>query len=137
MPLFCLFNKDSQLRALKELHKILNKGSILIIDERNYQKILDNRESALAGTLHSTGKYLYTGTDKVQVRFVEITDDAIFIEYTHKESDKKAYYKVYPFKKGELKKLLGETGFQEIEKYSDYELGDNPEADFYQYICIK
>ena len=133
----CLFGKENQFKALKEFYKILKQGGILIIDERNYQRILDNKESALTGTLHSTGKYLYTGTNKVQARFVEITDEAIFIEYTHKESDKKAYYKVYPFKKGELLRLLQEVGFSKIEQFSDYKKGGNPNTDFYQYVCQK
>jgi hypothetical protein len=112
-------------------------GGVLIVDERNYPKILDNREDALSGRLHSSGKQLYTGTDKVQTRFVEISERLIIIKYTHRGTGKKAYYKVYPLKQGELEELLKETGFSKVEKFSDYEPGDNPDADFYQYVCVK
>jgi glycine/sarcosine N-methyltransferase len=133
----CLFGRENQLKALKEFHSILKPSVILIIDERNYQRILDNKEAALAGSLRSTGKYLYTRTTKVQARFLEITEDLILIEYIHKESGKRAYYKVYPFKRGELLQLIREAGFFNVEKFSDYEMGDNSEADFFQYVCIK
>ena len=104
---------------------------------RVIQRILDNKEAALIGTLHSTGEYLYTGTNKVKARFIEITNEVVLVEYQHLESGEKAYYKISPFKKGELLGILREAGFSRIEQYSDYEPGDNPDADFYQYVCIK
>ena len=135
--LTCVDGKENQLKAVEKFNKVLRKEGVLIIDERNYQKILDNRELALKGELHSSGKYLYTGTNKVKASFKAITDEYIIIEYAHLEADKKAYYLVHPFKKGELRKLFGEAGFSIIEQYSDYETGENPDADFYQYVCIK
>jgi len=135
--LTCLFGRGNQREALEQFHQILRPGGVLLIDERNYQKILDKREAALSGTLHPAGKYLYTGTNKVKAKFLEITDGLILIEYIHQENGKKAYYKVYPFKRGELYQLLKEAGFSQIERFSDYEQGVNPDADFYQYICVK
>src|SRR3989344_1518143 len=115
----------------------LSRGGVLLIDERNYQRILDNREAALSGKLHSSGKYLYTGTTRVKARFVEVRDNLILIEYSHLETGKRAFYKVYPHKRGELEGLLKEAGFTVKKKFSDYEEGDNPDADFYQYACEK
>lgn len=135
--LACLFGKENQLKALKEFHSLLKPRGILIIDERNFQRILDNRELALKGELHSSGKYLYTGTTKVNASFAKINDNYIIIEYTHNESSKKAYYKIYPFPLGELQTLLDKASFSKIEKFSDYKLEENPKADFYQYISEK
>ena len=90
----CIEGSENQLNALREFRKILKPVGVLLIDERNYQKILDNREGALAGTLHSSGKQLYTGTDKVKTRFLKVTEQEILIEYTHIENGKTAYYKV-------------------------------------------
>jgi len=135
--LTCLFGRENQLEALRQFRRVLAPGGVLLIDERNFQRILDNRQAALAGTLHSTGRYLYTGTTKVQARFAQITDEAIYIEYIHKENGKRAYYKIFPFKKGELLVLLQEAGFSKIEKFSDYQPGANPDADFHQYVCVK
>jgi len=61
----------------------------------------------------------------------------ILIEYSHLETGKRAFYKVYPHKRGELEGLLKEAGFTVKKKFSDYEEGDNPDADFYQYACEK
>ena len=135
--LTCLFGSETQLAALRQFHQILRPGGVLLIDERNYQRILDNREVALSGKLHSSGKYLYTGTTKIKARFVGVSGDLILIEYSHLESGKKAFYKVYPFKRGELEGLLKEAGFRIEKKFSDYEEGDRPDADFYQYVCVK
>ena len=87
--------------------------------------------------LHSSGKYLYTGTNKVQARFAAIDNQSVIVEYKHRESGKRAYYGLYPFKDGELLSLLKDTGFSQIGKFSDYQAGDNPDADFYQYVCVK
>ena len=135
--LTCVFGRENQLAALQQFRRILKPEGLLLIDERNFQRILDNREAAIAGTLHSSGRYVYTGTEKVKARFVDVSDEQILIEYTHLESGKKAYYKVFPFKHSELLGLLKETGFSRIEQFSDYAPGDNPEADFYQYVCLK
>jgi|SRR3989344_6049489 len=135
--LTCLFGKDNQLKALEAIKAVLKPNGVLILDERNYQRIIDNREDALAGTLHSSGKYLYTGTDKVKARFVEVNDNIVLVEYAHRESGKKAYYKIFPFKKGELQDLLESAGFKGIKRFSDYTEGDNPDADFFEYVCVK
>jgi len=135
--LTCLFGRENQVQALNEFRTLLKEEGILLIDERNYQKILDTKEKALKGELHSSGNYLYTGTNKVKSSFKNITNNYILIEYVHLEKDKKAYYKVYPFRKGNMQELLIEAGFSRVEQYSDCEMGENPDADFYQYVCIK
>lgn len=135
--LTCVFGREDQLKALREFYSVLRPGGGLIIDERNYQRILDNKEAAVRGELRSTSKYLYTGTKNISAGFVHIADDSILIEYTDKRSGQRSYYHGYPFKKGEMKELLTKAGFSSIEQYSDYELGENPDADFYQYVCIK
>lgn len=135
--LTCLMGRGNQLEALHQFRRVLKPRGVLLIDERNYQKILGNREEALAGRLHSPGKYIYTGTEKVGAKFAAISDGLIIIEYTHKESGQKAYYNVYPFGRGKLLELLQQAGFSKVEQFSDYEPGANPDADFYQYVCVK
>lgn len=112
---------------------------MLLIDERNYQLIFDNLAAVLAGELHSSGKYVYTGMDKVEVKVIEFdfNDGKWLVEYHHLKSGKKAYFTGRPFRKGELWSLLGEAGFSKIEQFSDYQSGDNPQAEYYQYVCIK
>lgn len=109
----------------------------MFIDDRNFQKMLDNREAILAGTLKSNANKVYTGTNKVKTRFVELNDELVIAQYSHLENGMKAYYKAYPFKRNELLGLLKEVGFSKIEQFSDYEPGEIPDADFYQYVCVK
>ncbi|OGD88535.1 hypothetical protein A3J17_00715 [Candidatus Curtissbacteria bacterium RIFCSPLOWO2_02_FULL_40_11] len=135
--LTCIKSREGQVDALRQFREILSLGGVLLIDERNYQRMLDNREATIAGTLKSNANQVYTGTNRVKTRFLELNNEMILAQYTHLESGMKAYYNAYPFKKGELLGLLKEAGFSRIEKFSDYEPGDNPDADFYQYVCVK
>lgn len=135
--LACFTSNKDYPSVLSSFYSVLKSGRALLIDERNYQEILDKREAALAGTFPPSTRFLFTGTDKVKHSFVEISDNLIIHQYIERATGKKAYYLVYPLKKGELLGLLREAGFSKIEQYSDYELGENPEADFYQYVCIK
>ena len=135
--LTCLFGRENQVQSLKQFYSLLKPGGALLIDERNYQRILDNRDAALKGELHSSGKYLYTGNN-IKASFPYIGENMIIISYKYKNGeDIKAYYKAYPLKKGKLLGLLKEAGFSKIEQYSDYEPRENSDADFYQYACIK
>ena len=52
-----LFKKSDQLRALAEFRKILRPGGVLIIDERNYQYMLDNKKGA--GTFTAAKKLIW------------------------------------------------------------------------------
>lgn len=131
-----LFKKEDQLKALKNFFSILKKGGILLIDERNYQYILDNRKQITKGKFRYSGKYVYCG-NKVHGLPVEISEDKVKMEYTDERTGKKAYLVVYPFKRNELFMLLEKAGFSKIERFSDYKKDFNANADFYQYVCIK
>jgi SAM-dependent methyltransferase len=132
----CLFGGKNQLKALKEFYIVLKKKGILIIDERNYQKILDNRASFLKGVHKTSGRYLYYGRF-VHSRPVLIRKNLIKFELYDQRSKKKAYFCVYPFKRGELQYLLSKSGFLRIKKYSNYQEEENPDADVYTYVCEK
>ncbi len=134
--LTCLFGRKNQIAALREFHAIIKNRGILIIDERNYQFILDNREKILKGIYRPHGRHLYYGK-YVYSRPVLIKQNIIKFEIFNERTKKKAYFIVYPFKRGELRNLLSKVGFQKIEKYSDCQLGDNPDAHFYTYVCLR
>lgn len=131
-----LFTKEAQLKALEQFYRLLKKSGILIIDERNYQNILDNRDEILKGNFNYSGKYIYCG-EKVHGRPIEIHNDRVKFEYTDERTNKKAYLTMYPWKRGELENLLQKIGFESTKQYSDYLSEKNPDADFYQYVCVK
>ncbi len=131
-----LFSQKDQLRALENFRKILAKDGVLIIDERNYQYFLDKREQILEGDFNYSHQVVYCGK-KVDGRPIEISDQKVVMQYTHAETGERGYLELYPFKRGELRKLLKRAGFQIIHQYSDYQETFNPDADFYQYVCAK
>ena len=131
-----LFDEKDQLETLRQFKRILRSGGILIIDERNYQYILDNQERILQGDFQYSGNYVYCG-DRVHSKPVEISDSRVKMEYTDERTGKKAYLILYPFRRGEMKNLLTKTGFTSVEQFSDYKAHENHNADFYQYVCTK
>lgn len=133
--LYCLFGRENQIKALKQFYTILKKGGILIIDERNYQYVLDNREEILKKKPHSTG-CMYYGKN-IFGRMTEIKDDRVKYELYDKKNRKAAFAILQPLKRGELNRNLKEVGFQKIKQYSDYHLGEKPKAIFYMYVCQK
>ncbi len=132
-----LFKREDQLKTLKNFLFLLRDCGILIIDERNYQYFLDKREEILKeGKFSYSKKYVYCG-DKVHGEPIEISEDKVRMQYTDERTGKKGYLILYPFKRNELSGLLKGVGFTKIEQFSDYKKGYNPNADFYQYVCIK
>jgi len=128
--LTCLFKREDQLAALKNFRRILKPNGKLIIDERNYEQILNKTE------FKHSGHVVYCGDD-VSVSFVDRSDSMIVVEY--KTTDGlKAHYPVYPFKRGELESLLREAGFREITPFGDYKPDFKPEeTEFITYVCRK
>jgi len=131
-----LFTKEEQLKALQNFQNLLSRGGRLIIDERNYQYLLDDREEILKGNFRYSRDYVYHG-QKVHASPVSITDNEVIMEYKQIGTGKKGYLRLYPFKKGELLDLLRQVDFSEIRQFSDYEPGYNSQSDFHQYVCIK
>jgi hypothetical protein len=114
----------------------LRSGGILIIDERNFQYMLDKKADILKGDFCYSGKYVYCGK-KVHGKPIEISENRVRMEYTKKNEKKKGHLVLYPFKRNELFSLLKEAGFSRVDRFSDYFKGYSPTADFYQYVCIK
>lgn len=131
-----LFRREEQLKTLRNFRHMLRKGGLLLIDERNYQYILDDAQAILMGKFRYSGKYMYCGT-RVHGMPVEIEDNKIVMEYEDTETKKRAYLVLYPFKRGEFLLLLKEAGFEKVTTYSDYRKGFDQNADFYQYAAYK
>lgn len=131
-----LFTKADQLKALKSFYKILRKEGILVIDERNYQFMLDNKEKVMKPGFKFPKKAVYCG-DKVDVRPIQVSAKKVVLEYFHKEKNIKTTLTVFPFKEGQLLKLLKETGFRKIEQHSDFVHGKKKKAYFFTYVAHK
>jgi SAM-dependent methyltransferase len=142
-----LMSREDQIKALEEFRRVLRFGGVLIIDERNYQDILDRRKEILADPLQNfnlkhkdePGKATYS-EEGVKVVPTEVSEKGMTLSHYDVDSHEFiARYPapVYPFKRGELQSLLKEVGFSTIAQYSDLQEGYDQQADFYEYVAEK
>ena len=134
-----LFGREDQLSALENFRFLARSRGLLIVDVRNYEAVLENRERILrdGAKFGYSWNYVYCGGERVSALPVRISRDEVAFEYLHKQTGKKGHLVLYPFRVPELRGLLEESGFREITIFSDYQEGFNPEADFYQFVCTK
>ena len=107
-----LLEEEQRIQALKEIYALLNPGGIAIIDQRNYDSLLDRGFS-------SKHKFYYVG-DTVDVKPSFVGDDCIRLEYTY--SDGAVHYlTVFPLRQDHLTRLLKHVGFQQVDRYGDFQ----------------
>jgi len=139
-------------KTLIEFHTILLKDGILVIDERNFQQILDEWDFIMEDPWNNfdySRKVMYC-SDKVQAcPKKKVNKDHVVLTYAHTDGkevgDTLGELTYYALKKGELFSLLRDAGFSDIKIYSDLDKDsgvENPDevktkADFYTYICRK
>jgi SAM-dependent methyltransferase len=124
-----LFSEIERRQALAEFYGRLNPDGILILDQRNYDSILDHGFS-------SKHIYYYCGEnvkaepehlDEGLARFrYEFPDKAIF------------HLNMYPLRKDYLRQLMNEVGFQNITTYGDFkETYRHDDPDFFIHVAEK
>ncbi|WP_349371800.1 methyltransferase domain-containing protein [Salinarimonas sp.] len=116
-------------RALAEFYAALKHDGILIIDQRNYDAILDQGFT----TKH---KFYYCG-DQVSAEPEYVDDGLARFKYTF--PDKSEYtLNMFPLRKAYMRRLLEEAGFQRIRTYGDFqETFEDTEPDFLVHVADK
>ncbi len=124
-----LFSEKDRRRALAEYYSMLRPNGILVIDQRNYDSILDNGFS-------SKHKYYYCGKNVV-AEPVYIDDGLTRFKYSF--ADKSEFFlNMYPLRKKYLQRLMLESGFQFIETFGDFQANyDANECDFFVHVVEK
>jgi len=106
-----LFKEHDRRKALAEYYATLNHDGILILDQRNYDSILDQGFS-------SKHKYYYCGED-VSAEPEHVDEGLARFRYTF--PDNSVYHlNMYPLRKQYSRRLMHEVGFQHIETYGDF-----------------
>ena len=124
-----LFDENDRRRALAEFYAGLKHDGILIIDQRNYDRILD-------GGFSSKRKYYYCG-EQVVARPVHIDDGLARFEYSFPDGSRHNL-NMYPLRKRYMRRLLREAGFQQIHSYGDFlEEGEERDPDFFIHLAEK
>ncbi|MGW1678080.1 glycine/sarcosine N-methyltransferase [Saccharopolyspora sp. NPDC002376] len=124
-----LFSERDRRKALAEFYAMLKHDGVLIIDQRNYDAILDNGFS-------SKHTYYYAGDD-VSAEPDYIDDGLARFKYTF--PDKSEFFlNMYPLRKNYTRRLMREVGFQRIDTYGDFqETYHDDEPDFFIHVAEK
>lgn len=124
-----LFEEHDRRRALAEFYAVLKHDGVLIIDQRNYDAILDDGFS----TKH---KYYYCG-DKVTAEPVHVDPGLARFEYTF-EDGAIHHLNMFPLRKDYLRGLISDAGFQKVDTFGDFQSSyKDTDPDFYVHIAHK
>lgn len=122
-----LFDEDDRKKTLAEFKKSLKPGGTLIIDQRNYDSILDQGFS-------SKHSYYYCGRE-VDARPIEIETSHVKFQYSFPDGSQH-YLTMYPIRSAKLTELMEEAGFSDIQHYGDFQAEyDETDADFIVHVA--
>ena len=124
-----LFRERDRRKSLAEYYAVLKHNGLLILDHRNYDRLLEG------GSAVGNGKAtVYCGSD-VEVGPEHVDDGLARFRYSF--SDGSTYHlNMFPLRYDYVRRLMGEVGFQTINSYGDYEHSHN-NPDFYVHVAQK
>lgn len=124
-----LFSERDRRKTLAEFYAMLKHDGVLIIDQRNYDSILDEGFS-------SKHTYYYCG-DNVSARPVHVDAGLARFQYTFPDGAE-YYLNMFPLRKDYSRRLLRDVGFQRIETFGDFqETYQDNDPDFFIHIAEK
>lgn len=124
-----LFKERDRRKALAEFYAVLKHDGILILDQRNYDAILDQGFS----TKHT---YYYCGNN---VSAEPDHMDEGLARFRYRFPDKSEYYlNMFPLRRDYVQRLMGEVGFQNVTTYGDFkETYREDDPDFFIHVAEK
>ncbi len=117
-----LFSEDERINVLEEFRKVLDPDGLVVIDQRNYDAILDQGFS----TKH---EYYYCG-ENVDARPEAITDE--YVRFCYRFPDGAVHHlTLFPLRQDHLAGLMKDVGFDNIRQFGDFKAPyDLHEPDF-------
>lgn len=124
-----LFSERDRRKALAEFYAVLVHNGCLVLDQRNYDSILDDGFS-------SKHKYYYCG-EKVSAEPEHVDDGLARFQYAF--DDGSTYHlNMFPLRKDYTRGLMEQVGFQQIDTYGDFqETYQDSDPDFFVHIASK
>jgi len=124
-----LFEESDRRKALAEFYAALKHDGILILDQRNYDAILDSGFS-------SKHTYYYCG-DNVKAE-PEHVDDGL-ARFRYQFPDRSVFHlNMFPLRKDYVRRLLTEVGFQQVTTFGDFqETYHQDDPDFFIHVARK
>lgn len=124
-----LFSERDRRKALAEFYACLRHDGILILDQRNYDMILDEGFK----TKHT---YYYCG-ENVRAEPEHVDEGLARFCYSFPDGSK-FHLNMYPLRANYVKRLMSEVGFQNIETFADFqETYRQDDPDFYIHVAEK
>ena len=124
-----LFDEFDRRRALAEYYSMLDDDGILILDQRNYDALLDRR--ARPGR-----RYYYCGVN-VSARPVHVDESVARFVYEF-AGGSTFHLDMFPLRKDYVRRLVCEAGFRRIATYGDFkETYREAEPDFFVHVAEK
>jgi SAM-dependent methyltransferase len=124
-----LHDERDRRRTLAEFYAALKHDGILVLDQRNYDSILDRG-------FDSKHRYYYCG-DKVTAA-PEYVDDSL-ARFRYEFPDKSVYHlNMFPLRKDYTRGLMKEVGFTKVKTYGDFqETYQDGDPDFFIHVAEK
>jgi glycine/sarcosine/dimethylglycine N-methyltransferase len=124
-----LYEESDRRRALAEFYAALKHDGILILDQRNYDAMLDRGFS-------SKHKYYYCG-DQVSAEPEHIDEGLVRMKYSFPDGSDFTL-NLCPIRRNYVRRLLSEAGFQRVRTYGDFqETYAEDEPDFFIHVAEK
>lgn len=124
-----LFSEQDRRKALAEFYTALTHDGVLVLDQRNYDGILDDGFT-------SKHVYYYCG-DNVSAQ-PEYIDEGL-ARFQYKFPDGTDYHlNMFPLRKEYTRRLMHEVGFQQLKTYADFQETHRVEdPDFFVHVAEK
>jgi SAM-dependent methyltransferase len=124
-----LFDERDRRRALAEFYAALKYDGVLIIDQRNYDSILDEGFS-------SKHKFYYCG-DRVVAEPEHMDESLARFRYAFPDGSE-FHLNMFPLRKSYMRNLLLDVGFQKVKTYGDFqETYQESDPDFFVHVAEK
>lgn len=122
--------------AAAEIYRVCKTGGRFAVDVRNFDYILNDRESILRGWFRYSARVVYCGTE-VTGRPVAYTDTLVTFGYFSDDGRLLGTLDMVPLTLDRLTACFVAAGFRVREVLSDLKSGYDPRADFFTLVLEK
>jgi glycine/sarcosine N-methyltransferase len=124
-----LHKENDRRKALAEYYATLRHDGILVLDQRNYDALLDM-------DIEPSHKYYYCG-EEVTAEPEHVDNGLARFRYSFADGEV-FHLNMYPLRKAYVQRLMKEVGFQKVTTYGDFqETYRDREPDFFIHVAEK